>query len=141
MEKREIVSAANTYHNPDACFPQQRTYRPSRSGSDMIVWGGFGTINPLSTGRRHCAQAGSPSIMLSAENHKGGRINAVQLDWRKATSSEIDVYRDGALIASTPNDGFYIDSTGDTGRARYNYQVWEAGTQTCSNEATVTFPR
>ena len=35
---------------------------------------------------------------------------------------------------------FLYDSTGDTGRARYTYQVCEAGTSTCSNEVTVTFP-
>ena len=42
-------------------------------------------------------------------------------------------------IATVPNTGTYIDSTGDTGRARYTYQVCEAGTQTCSDEATVRF--
>ena len=44
------------------------------------------------------------------------------------------------LIVTTPNDGSYTDSTGDTGRARYMYRVCEAGTQTCSNEARVRFP-
>jgi hypothetical protein len=43
------------------------------------------------------------------------------------------------LIATTPNDGTYIDSTGDTGRARYTYQVCDAGTQACYNEVRVTF--
>ena len=41
---------------------------------------------------------------------------------------------------TTPNDGSYIDSTGDTGQARYTYQVCEAGTQTCSNEVTSEVP-
>ena len=45
------------------------------------------------------------------------------------------------LIATTANDGSYTDSTGDTGPARYTYQVCEAGTSTCSNSATVTFPQ
>ena len=65
----------------------------------------------------------------------------VRLTWSGATSANIDVYRDGVLIATTPDDGQYDDSTGDTGRARYTYQVCEAGTQICSNEATVTFPQ
>jgi hypothetical protein len=63
----------------------------------------------------------------------------VRLTWSGATSTNIDVYRDRALIVTTANDGSYIDSTGDTGRARYTYRVCEAGTQTCSNNATVTF--
>jgi serine protease len=44
------------------------------------------------------------------------------------------------LITTTPNDGQYDDSTGDTGQAQYMYQVCEAGTQTCSNVVTVNFP-
>jgi hypothetical protein len=40
----------------------------------------------------------------------------------------------------TANDGSYVDSTGDTGRARYTYRVCEAGTHTCSNNASVKFP-
>jgi hypothetical protein len=105
----------------------------------MIVWGGTGG-GLFNTGGRYCAQVGSP-IMLTAAGRKVGGINTVRLKWREATSADIDVYRDGTLIVTTPNDGSYIDSTGDTGRARYTYQVCEAGTQTCSNETTVTFPQ
>ena len=43
------------------------------------------------------------------------------------------------VIVTTANDGSYVDSTGDTGRARYTYRVCEAGTQTCSNNARVKF--
>jgi hypothetical protein len=52
----------------------------------------------------------------------------------------VDVYRDGVVIATTPNDGLYDDSTGTTGQASFTYQVCEAGTQSCSNEVTVNFP-
>jgi serine protease len=63
----------------------------------------------------------------------------VDLTWSGATSASIDVYRNGALIATTPNDGFHTDSTPNKGRATYTYQVCEAGTATCSNTATVSF--
>ena len=53
--------------------------------------------------------------------------------------ANIDVYRDGIVIATVPNTGTYTDSTGDTGRARYTYKVCAAGTLTCSNEVTVRF--
>jgi hypothetical protein len=78
-------------------------------------------------------------ITLSAAGRKVGGINTVRLTWRGATSANIDVYRDAVLIVTTANDGDYIDSTGDTGRARYQYRVCEAGTSTCSNMATVRF--
>ena len=109
------------------------------SGSEMIVWGGFRNSMYLNTGGRYCAQSGSPTITLDAKKRNREEINTVRLRWSGATSTDLDVYRDGALIATTPNDGSYLDSTGDTGRARYTYQVCEAGTQVCSNEDTVSF--
>ena len=78
-------------------------------------------------------------ITLSAARRKVGGINAVRLTWSGANSANIDVYRDAALIVTTANDGSYIDSTGDTGRARYRYRVCEAATATCSNDVRVIF--
>ncbi len=107
---------------------------------EMIVWGGREvSFAGLNTGGRYCAQSGPPTITLSANGRKVGGINTVRLTWDGATSTDIDVYRDGTLIITTPNDGSYTDSTGDTGRARYTYEVCEAGTSTCSNNAKVTF--
>jgi hypothetical protein len=78
-------------------------------------------------------------IQLQASGRKVGGINTVRLTWSGATSTNVDVYRDNMLLVTTANDGSYRDSTGDTGRARYTYRVCEAGTQTCSNNARVTF--
>ena len=111
------------------------------SNGQVLVAGGqidFGV--PTASAELYDSVAGPP-ITLGGTRRKVGGINTVRLKWREATSTDIDVYRDGTLIVTTPNDGSYIDSTGDTGRARYTYQVCEAGTQTCSNEATVTFPQ
>jgi hypothetical protein len=110
----------------------------------MIVWGGLNSTPPdptgrLDTGGRYCAAASGP-ITLGARGRKEGGINTVRLTWDGATSPDVDLYRNGVVIVTTANDGLYIDSTGDTGRARYTYQVCEAGTQTCSNETTVSFP-
>jgi hypothetical protein len=102
----------------------------------MIVWGGVPAY--INTGGRYCAAAPG-LITLSAAGRKVGGINTVRLRWSGATSANIDVYRNGALIVTTVNDGFYTDSTDDTGRARYTYRVCEAGTMTCSNDARVTF--
>ena len=80
-------------------------------------------------------------ITLSAAGRKVNGINTVRLTWSGATSANIDVFRNSVLITTVPNTGTYTDSTGDTGRARYRYMVCEAGTQTCSNQVTVTFRR
>ena len=44
-----------------------------------------------------------------------------------------------ASSSATANDGAYTDSPGARGHATYTYKVCNAGTQTCSNQATVTF--
>src|SRR5438128_944672 len=77
------------------------------------------------------------NITLSARKRVVNGINTVKLIWNGATSPNVDIYRNGVVIVTTANDGSYIDSTGDTGRAQYVYKVCEAGTQTCSNEVTV----
>jgi Galactose oxidase, central domain len=116
------------------------------TGNEMIVWGGADTINYFNTGGKYCAVSGAPTptptpapITLSAAGRKVGGINTVRLTWSGATSSQVDIYRNGVVIVTTANDDTYVDSTGDTGRARYRYRVCEAGTSTCSNDARVTF--
>jgi hypothetical protein len=118
------------------------------TGSEMIVWGGTNdNFVPLKTGGRYCAQP-APPITLTAAIRKVEGINTVHLSWSGAISRKIDVYRcirqdsggydcNPIPIVTTGNDGFYTDSTGDTGRASYKYRVCEEGTSTCSNTAEV----
>jgi N-acetylneuraminic acid mutarotase len=121
--------------------PEARTQHTAVwTGSEMIVWGGVSQSGPWNTGGRYCAQSGPP-ITLSAVGRKVGGINTVRLTWSGASSTNVDVYRNGVVIVTVANTGRYTDSTGDTGRARYTYKVCEAGTMTCANEVTVTFQR
>jgi len=76
---------------------------------------------------------------LNANGYKVRGVLTVDLSWSGAASASIDVYRNGVLIATTPNDRFYTDSTGGRGHATYTYKVCEAGTQNCSNQVTVRF--
>ncbi|MFL6551885.1 MAG: hypothetical protein ACJ8LV_00790, partial [Chthoniobacterales bacterium] len=78
-------------------------------------------------------------IRLNARGYKVHGQQAVDLSWTGATSSNVDVYRNGVVVATTPNDGLYTDSPGGRGHASYTYRVCNAGTQTCSNQVTVTF--
>jgi hypothetical protein len=101
-----------------------------------------GTPTPTPTVTPTATPTPTPGpITLSAQKKKIGGINTVRLTWSGATSANIDVYRNGVLIVTTPNDGQYVDSTGDTGRAQYRYHVCDAGTQTCSNQVKVNFPQ
>jgi plastocyanin len=79
------------------------------------------------------------NIVLAARGKVMGGINTTRLTWTGASASNIDVKRDGVVIATVPNTGRYIDSTGTTGRQSFVYQVCDAGTSTCSNQVTVRF--
>jgi serine protease len=63
----------------------------------------------------------------------------VDLSWIGATSSSVDIYRNGVVIVNVPNNGFYTDQPNGRGHASYTYKVCEAGTSNCSNQVTVTF--
>ena len=79
-------------------------------------------------------------ITLSAHGRRVRGRHTVDLSWNGATSANIDIYRDGVVIATVPNNGTYTDSIGVRGgNVRYVYKVCDAGTQNCSNEVTVRF--
>jgi len=59
-------------------------------------------------------------------------------DCRPYTGLKVDTHRDGVRLTTTTNDGTYTDKVGKTG-GPYTYKVCEAGTNTCSNEATINF--
>jgi hypothetical protein len=61
------------------------------------------------------------------------------LTWTGASGAMVDVYRNGPRLTTTENDGRYGNSRTFTGPATYVYQVCEAGTSVCSNEATAVF--
>jgi plastocyanin len=96
---------------------------------------------------RHCAfgmigavnVSAAENIVLAAHGKVMGGINVSRLMWTGASASTIDVKRGGVVVATVPNTGRYIDSTGTTGRQSFVYQVCDAGTSTCSNQVTVNF--
>jgi hypothetical protein len=51
----------------------------------------------------------------------------------------VDIYRNNTRIATTLNDGLYTDPIGGHGPGSFTYHVCNVGSQTCSNQATVTF--
>ena len=115
-----------------------------KTGSPMTIAiqapTGGATPTPTPTATPTPTPTATPgSIQLRAQGKKVGGINTSRLKWRGATSANVDVYRGAVVIATTPNDGLYDDSTGTTGQASFMYKVCEAGTQTCSNTVTVNF--
>jgi hypothetical protein len=77
-------------------------------------------------------------IVLNASQHRMGEVVLVRLVWTGATSSKVDIYRDGVQIARVRNIGRYRDTL--TASGLYTYKVCETHTTSCSNEVTVSGP-
>lgn len=82
--------------------------------------------------------APSSAISLSVAGRKSKGHAYADLSWSGATGTSVDVYRNGAKLVTTANDGAHTDSLGKVA-GTFKYRVCEAGTTTCSNEASVTF--
>jgi hypothetical protein len=66
-------------------------------------------------------------ITLSAIGCRVRGFHTVDLTWSGAASANIDVYRNGAVVATTANDGFYTDSIGTKGRRHLHLQGVRSG--------------
>ena len=81
----------------------------------------------------------SGDFTLAATGYKVRGRQYADLTWPGATSTNVDIFRNGTIVDTTANNGAYTDNIGAVGGGSYTYKVCEAGTNTCSNEATVTF--
>ena len=80
----------------------------------------------------------SGAITLTATGRKARAIYYGDLTWSGAVGASVDVHRNGLKIITTANDGAHTDKIGKKAGS-YTYKVCEAGTNTCSNEAPITF--
>lgn len=80
----------------------------------------------------HWVTVVAPVIELTANGFLFGGNKYVNLTWTGATATEIDVYRDDVLVATTPNDGHHrVQVTGES--TTYTFWICHAGTFACSN--------
>jgi hypothetical protein len=75
-------------------------------------------------------------IELSASAYKVRGAGVVDLSWIGSTATFIDIYRNGGLLVTVPDEGSYTDNDLGKGGGSATYQVCEAGTDICSNEVT-----
>ena len=59
--------------------------------------------------------------------------------WSGASTSNVDIYRDGSRVATTANDGAYTLTSNLKGGGSHTHQVCEAGTSTCSSVVNSQF--
>ena len=75
----------------------------------------------------------SVPIVLTVRQTRVFELATNELAWTGASSGEVDVYRDGAIIATVPDAGTYRDAV--VGSQAVVYRVCQAGTAVCSNRA------
>ena len=79
-------------------------------------------------------------ISLSATGYKVKGLQKADLTWSGTASGSVDIKRGSTTIATGITDtGSYTDNIDSRGGGSYTYTVCEAGTNTCSNTATITF--
>lgn len=98
-----------------------------------------GSLSDAESGTVSVSESSGGGISLTASGYKLQGKWTTDLAWSGASSTSVDVYRSGAVIATTANDGAYTDATSFKGGGSLTYKVCEAGTSTCSGEVTVVF--
>jgi subtilisin len=83
--------------------------------------------------------AGSP-ITLQATVTTTGRTPRVNLSWSPSTSGQVQIIRNGSVIATTSNASSYTDNSfGKNARGTYTYSIRQVSTNTTSSSRTVSF--
>jgi len=126
--------AANAEAYSDNLVSDQTTYNYRVRALKGATGSGYSnTVTATTPGQ----PAGSINLLANGFKVKGK--HSVDLSWSGSTASNVDIRRDGNLIATTANDGFYNNNIGVKGGATYQYEVCDAGTSNCSATVTVVF--
>ena len=79
-------------------------------------------------------------LTLTAVGYRSAGWQYTDLTWTVSSSDYIDVYRDGALVDTTGNDGDYTDAKIEKGKGMHFYRICVSGGQAlCSNSVTVYY--
>jgi subtilisin family serine protease len=84
--------------------------------------------------------APATDINLTALGRKVKGVMYVDLSWSPTAAGDVDVYRNSALVVTTPNDGSHADGPLGKGSGTFSYQICPAdSTDGCSNTVSVVF--
>jgi subtilisin len=124
--------STSTAQNPSHTYTADGTYTVSLTVTDNE--GATGSTSQAVT-----VSKGGGGFSLAVTAYKIRGIKYADLSWSGATSTNVDVYRDGTFLTTTANDGGYTDGPLGRGGGSATYQVCEAGTSTCSNSVSVSW--
>jgi subtilisin family serine protease len=78
-------------------------------------------------------------FILSVVAYKVQGRKRADLTWSGATTTSVDVFRDGVKVATVANNGSWTHATTQTGGGSHTYQLFEVGGSLSSNAVTVTY--
>ncbi len=110
------------------------------SGSpNMLLTNMFGAVvTPPADTTTTVTPTPTPVVTLSITKQVTKTQNTARLSWGGATTTSIDLYRNGSRFLSTANDGSHNDTKRPKGT--YVYKVCNSGSTTiCSPDVTVVF--
>ena len=125
--------STSTSQNPSHTYAADGTYTVSLTVTDDD--GATGSTSQDVT----VSTSSGDGITLTATGYKVKGRHKADLEWSGATGTNVDIYRDGVVVATTPNDGFYTDNIDNVGGGSYTYKVCETDGSACSNTVTVNF--
>jgi hypothetical protein len=100
---------------------------------------GAGDNGSCSNAASGTTAAGS-AISLAVNGYKVKGVKTVDLSWSGAVGGTVDIFREGAFLLNTTNDGSFTDNTGMKGGGALTYEVCEQGSTTsCSDPQTAIF--
>lgn len=104
----------------------------------VVVNQSSGTITVLSSAGGTLPPPPPAAITLTVSSRATKTGKVVDLKWSGATSSSVDIYRNGSRLATVSNSGSYTDQLGKRAAGTYTYRVC-APDGNCSNTASVSF--
>lgn len=127
--------ATSTASNPSHTYAADGTYTVTLTVTDN--GGATASVSPSVT----VQAAGSGAISLSVRAYKVKGVQRADLTWSGATTANVDVYRNDALIIqATNNDGAETDNIGAKGGGTYTYRLCDTNTPNiCSAPVTIVF--
>jgi hypothetical protein len=99
---------------------------------------GSSTVNVTITLQAAATTQATLTVKSNGGSAAAGTARAY-LYWSGVSGTQVDIYRNGVRKATAANIGVYKDYLPVSGSITYTYKVCAAGTQSCTNQASVSF--